>query len=169
MSAYVKTPKHSLQNKFKIGNIDEKKCQKMEVSKFLYFALVNFNLRLFTLWSSILFHNQFTDSILHFLHPKLVNYEISLDWMMSEAYKCYRQYRRTAKTGDGTIYKGFIVTGSCHNSNLQFLCIFHVWYRSFQFVVHIILYTKSIVIFDWKVASIFLNTPVSLSSRFSTV
>ena len=164
VSAYVKTPKHSLQNKFKIGNIDEKKCQKMEVSKFLYFALVN-----------LLYDPQFCFIIslltayFIFLHPKLVNYEISLDWMMSEAYKCYRQYRRTAKTGDGTIYKGFIVTGSCHNSNLQFLCIFHVWYRSFQFVVHIILYTKSIVIFDWKVASIFLNTPVSLSSRFSTV
>jgi len=34
MSAYVKTPKHSLQNKLKIGNIDEKKYLKMEVSKF---------------------------------------------------------------------------------------------------------------------------------------
>jgi len=42
MSAYVKTPKHSLQNKSKIWNIDEKKYQKMEVSKFLYFALVQF-------------------------------------------------------------------------------------------------------------------------------
>jgi len=35
MLAYVKTPKHSLQNKFKIWNIDEKKYHKMEVSKFL--------------------------------------------------------------------------------------------------------------------------------------
>ena len=43
MSAYVKTPKHSLHNNFKIWNIDEKKKQKMEVSKVQYFALVNFN------------------------------------------------------------------------------------------------------------------------------
>ena len=43
MLPYVKTPKQSLQNKFKNWNIDEKKYQKMEVNKFLYFALVNFN------------------------------------------------------------------------------------------------------------------------------
>ena len=86
----VKTPKHNLQNKFKIWNIDEKKYRKMEVCKFLYFALVNFSLMLFTLWSSILFHDQFTDSLLHCLHPVLVNYEILLDWMMSEAFQCYR-------------------------------------------------------------------------------
>jgi len=57
MSAYDKVPKHSLQNKFEISM--RKKYQKMEVSKFLYFALVNFNLMLFTLWSSILLYDQF--------------------------------------------------------------------------------------------------------------
>jgi len=31
MSADVKTPKHSLQNKFEIWNIDEKKYQKLEI------------------------------------------------------------------------------------------------------------------------------------------
>ena len=65
MLAYVKTPQQSLQNKFKIWIIDEKKYQKMELSKFLYFALLNFNLMLFTLWPSILFQDQFTDSLLH--------------------------------------------------------------------------------------------------------
>jgi len=44
-----KHPPKSLQNKFKILNIDEKKYQKMEVSKFLYFEVVNFSLMLFTL------------------------------------------------------------------------------------------------------------------------
>jgi len=68
-----------------------KKYQKMEVSKFLYFALVNFKLMLFTLCSSILFHDQFTDSSLHCLHPVLVNYEISLDRLMSQAFQCYQQ------------------------------------------------------------------------------
>ena len=66
-------------NKFKTWNIDEKKYQKMEESKYLYFVQVNFNLMLFTLWSSILFHDQFTDSLLHYLKPVLVNYEISVD------------------------------------------------------------------------------------------
>ena len=51
----------------------------MEVSKFLYFALLNFILMLFILRHSILFHDQFTDSLIHVL----VNCEISLDWMMS--------------------------------------------------------------------------------------
>jgi len=51
----------------------------MEVSKFLYFALVNFNLMLFTLGSSILFHDQFTDSLHDCLHPMLVNCDILLD------------------------------------------------------------------------------------------
>ena len=58
------------------------KYQKMEVSKFLYFALLSFNLMLFTLWPSILFHDQFTNSLLHCLHPVLVNCEISLDWIV---------------------------------------------------------------------------------------
>ena len=79
MSAYVKTPKHSLRNKFKIWKIYEKKYQKMEVSKFQYFALVNFNLMLFTLGPLILFHDQFTDGLHHCLHPILVKYEVSLD------------------------------------------------------------------------------------------
>ena len=64
-----------------------KKDQEMEVSKCLYFSLVNFNLMLFTLWSSILFHDQFTDNVLHCLHHVLVNYEILLDWMLSEAFQ----------------------------------------------------------------------------------
>ena len=90
MSHYVglcQNTKTSLQNKFKILNINEKKYQKMEVSKFLYFELLNFNLMLFTLWPSIMFHEQFADSLQHCLHPVLVNYEISLDWMMSEAFQ----------------------------------------------------------------------------------
>ena len=85
-----KHQKHNL--KKQIWNMnDDKKYQNMEVSKFLYFALVNFNLMPFTLWSSIFFPNQFTDSLLHGLHPVLVNYEILLDWMMSEAFQCYRR------------------------------------------------------------------------------
>ena len=52
---------------------------------------------------SILFHDQFTDSLLHCLHPVLVNCEISLDLMMSETSQCYR---RMAKSGDGTIFSG---------------------------------------------------------------
>jgi len=59
----------------------------MEVSKFLYFAQVNFKLMLFTLWTSVLFHDQFTDS----LHPVLVKCDIYLDRMMSEASQCYRR------------------------------------------------------------------------------
>jgi len=39
----------------------------MEVSKFLYFALLNFILMLFILRHSILFHDQFTDSLIHVL------------------------------------------------------------------------------------------------------
>jgi len=74
-----------------------KKYQKMEVSKFLYFVLVNFNLMLFTVWSSILFHDQFTDSLLHYLKPVLVNYEILLDWMMSEAFQCYRRKQENSE------------------------------------------------------------------------
>ena len=95
MFAYVKTPKHSLLNKFNIWNIVEKKYQKMEVSKFLYFEMLNFNLMLFTLWPSIMFHEQFADSLQHCLHPVLVNYEISLDWMMSEAFQSYRRKQVT--------------------------------------------------------------------------
>ena len=72
-------------------NIDEKKYQKMEVNKFLYFAQANFNLMLFTLWSSILFHDQFTDFLHDCLHPVFANCNISLDWMMSEAFQCYRR------------------------------------------------------------------------------
>ena len=87
-----------------------KNTRKCEVGKFLYFAVVNFNVMLFTIWSLILFHDQFTDSLLHCLHPVLVNYKISLDWMMSEAFQCYWQKqengenRRTAKTGDDAIF-----------------------------------------------------------------
>ena len=51
----------------------------MEVSKFLNFTLDNFNLMLITLGPSVLFHDQFTDSLHHFLHPVLVNCEVSLD------------------------------------------------------------------------------------------
>jgi len=51
----------------------------MEVSKFQYFALVNFNLMLFTLGPLILFHDQFTDGLHHCLHPILVKCEVSLD------------------------------------------------------------------------------------------
>ena len=51
----------------------------MEVSKFLHLALVNFNLMLFTLGPSIFFHDQFTDSIDHCLHPILVKCEVMLD------------------------------------------------------------------------------------------
>ena len=51
----------------------------MEINKLLYFALVNFKLMLFALGPSILFHDQFTDSLHHCLHPVLVNYELSLD------------------------------------------------------------------------------------------
>ena len=91
MSAYVKTPKHTLHNNFKFWNIDEKKTQKIEVSKAQYFALVNFNFMLFTLGPSILFHVQFTDSLHHCLHPVLVKCEVSLDWMMSEAVQYYRR------------------------------------------------------------------------------
>ena len=78
-------------------NIVYKTNLKFEISmrkntrKCLYIALVNFNLMLFNLWFSILFQYQFTDSSLHCLHPVLVNYEISLNWMMSEAFQCYRR------------------------------------------------------------------------------
>ena len=41
MPADVKTPKHSLQNKFKIWNIDEKKYQKMEVTFFFSVRLLS--------------------------------------------------------------------------------------------------------------------------------
>ena len=51
----------------------------MEVSQFLYVALVNFDLMLFTLGPSILFHDQFTDSLHHCLHPVLVKCEVSLE------------------------------------------------------------------------------------------
>ena len=44
MSAYVKVPKHSLQNKFEISM--RKKYQKMEVSKFLYFNVIDENRRM---------------------------------------------------------------------------------------------------------------------------
>jgi len=47
MSAFVKTQKHSLQSEFEICT--RKNTKKCEVSKVLYFALVNFNLMLFTL------------------------------------------------------------------------------------------------------------------------
>ena len=50
----------NLTKTFKTWNIDERKYQKMEVSKYLYFELVNFNLMLFTLGPSILFHEQLT-------------------------------------------------------------------------------------------------------------
>ena len=89
--AYVKTQKHSLQNKFKIWNIDEKKYQKMKISKILYFALVNFNLLLFTLWPAFLFHDQFTESLHHCLHPVLVKCEVSLDCKSSEEIQCYKR------------------------------------------------------------------------------
>ena len=102
----------------------------MEVSKFLYFALLNFNLRLFTLWTSILFHDQFTDSLLHCLYSVLVKCEVSLDWMMSEAFQCYRQNRRTAKSGDVTIpllkltlIKVLLISSRRKSTNLSIFCL----------------------------------------------
>jgi len=107
MSAYIKTLKHSLQNKFKIWNIDEKKYQKMEVRKFLYFALVNFKLVLFTPGPSILFHDQFTDSLHYCLHPVLVKCKVSLDWVLSEAFRCYR---RKLENGENKWRHNILVT-----------------------------------------------------------
>ena len=57
-----------------------------------------------TIYSMILFHDQFTDSLYHCLHPVLVNCEISIDWMVSDAFHVIGENRRTAKTGDSRIY-----------------------------------------------------------------
>jgi len=51
MSAYVKIPKHGLQNKFKIWNIDEKKYQNMEVNELLYFDVIYSMTLDFVAWS----------------------------------------------------------------------------------------------------------------------
>jgi len=76
MSSYVKTSKHSLQNIINIWNIDEKKIQENGGKKISISCVGQFQFdAIHFMSSSILFHDQFTDSFLHCLHPVLVNYE----------------------------------------------------------------------------------------------
>ena len=84
--------------------------------------------REFTLWSSILCHDQFTDSLLYCLHPVLVNYEISLDWM--RYFNDSSKNSRTTKTGDSTILVLFFNSLTlflwCLFHNDIYLCTYHV-------------------------------------------
>jgi len=70
----------------------QNKYQNMEVNGFLYFALVQFQFdAIYSMILDFVSWSVYWQLIFHCLQPALVNYELSLDWMMSEAFQCYRR------------------------------------------------------------------------------